>query len=81
MFAVWQIYGYFNIVSNIVNKKTAKKQLFLAFRFFLAFDDKAGHNFINRSGTNKFDTTRRIAWDEYFKMLMRIVYKNKWILP
>jgi len=35
MFACWPLrdrltYGYFNIVSNIVNKKMAKKQLFLA---------------------------------------------------
>jgi len=28
---------------------------------FVTFDDKAGHNFIDRSGTNNFDTTRRIA--------------------
>ena len=55
MFACWLTYRYFNIVSNIVNKKMAKKELFLAFRFFLAFDDKAGHNFIGISGTNNFD--------------------------
>jgi len=29
--------------------------------FFLAFYDKAGHNFVGISGTNNFDTTRRIA--------------------
>ena len=50
MLAFWQTYRYFNIDSNIVNKKMAKKQLFLAFRFFLAFDNKAGHNFISRRG-------------------------------
>ena len=33
MFACWQTYGYFNIVSNIVNKKMVKKQLFLAVLF------------------------------------------------
>ncbi len=37
----------------------AKKQLFLAFRFYLAFDDKAGHNFISRSGTNNCGQTRK----------------------
>ena len=30
MLACWQTYEYFNIVSNIVNKKTGKKALFLA---------------------------------------------------
>jgi len=30
MFACWQTYGYFNILSNIVNKKMTKKALFLA---------------------------------------------------
>jgi len=29
MFAYWQTYGYFNIVSNIVNKKMTKHALFL----------------------------------------------------
>ena len=29
MFACWQTYGYFNIFSNIVNKKMIKKALFL----------------------------------------------------
>jgi len=33
MFACWQTYGYFNIVSNIVNKKTVKKHFFLAALF------------------------------------------------
>jgi hypothetical protein len=31
---------------------------FLAFHFLLAFYDKAGHNFVGRSGTNNFDPTR-----------------------
>ena len=30
MFACWLTYDYFNIVSNIVNKKMTKKALFLA---------------------------------------------------
>ena len=30
MLAYWQTYGYFNVFSNIVNKKTNKKALFLA---------------------------------------------------
>jgi len=34
MFAFRQTYGYFNIISNIVNKKTAKKQLFFLAAFF-----------------------------------------------
>ena len=29
MFAYWQIYVYFNVLSNNVNKKMAKKELFL----------------------------------------------------
>jgi len=29
MFAYWLTYWYFNIISNLVNKKTAKKALFL----------------------------------------------------
>jgi hypothetical protein len=32
-----------------------KKALFLAFRFFLAFDDKAGHNFNGISGIDNSD--------------------------
>ena len=35
MLASWQTYVYFNIVSNIVNKKTAKKELFLAALFHI----------------------------------------------
>jgi hypothetical protein len=31
--ACWLTYKYFNIVSNIVNKKTAKKQLFFGCPF------------------------------------------------
>jgi hypothetical protein len=30
MFAFWQTYGYFNIDSNKVNEKMAKKALFLS---------------------------------------------------
>jgi len=30
MLAFWQTYGYFNVFSNNVNKKTNKKALFLA---------------------------------------------------
>ena len=30
MFACWLTYDYFNIVSNIVNKKMTKNELFLA---------------------------------------------------
>ncbi len=30
MFACWQTYDYFNIVSNNVNKKMTKNELFLA---------------------------------------------------
>jgi len=30
MLACWQTYGYFNVVSNNVNKKMTKKALFLA---------------------------------------------------
>ena len=49
--------------------------------FFLAFYDKAGHNFTGIGGTNNFEPTRRIAWDDFFKLLMRIVYKNKRLRP
>jgi len=40
--ACWLTYRYFNALSNIVNKKTAKKQL------FLAFYDRAGNHFVGR---------------------------------
>jgi hypothetical protein len=33
MFACWQTYRYFNIVSNIVNKKLKKKKLFFCCPF------------------------------------------------
>jgi len=59
MLAFWRTCGYFNIISNKSQKKTAKNELFLvilrpfegyaqdseqASEFFLAFDDKGGHN-------------------------------------
>jgi hypothetical protein len=54
---------------------------FLAFQFFVAFDDMAGHNFIGRSGIDNFEPMRRIARDDFFKLTMRIVYKNMRLQP
>jgi len=74
MLACWQTCGYFSILTNNVNKKMNKKALFLAFRFFVVFGDKAGNNFIGRSGIDNFEQTKRL-------LPMWIVYKNMRLQP
>ncbi len=46
---------------------------------FVAFGDKAGHNFIGRSGTNNFDTTRKTVEGSKMeeKELIKIIKKAK----
>ena len=39
-----------------------------ASEFFVAFYDKAGRNFIDRSGTGNIGPRRRITWDDFFKL-------------
>jgi len=52
MFACWQTCGYFNIFSNDVNKKTAKKALFLA--ALPAADSQMTTDFFINKHTSKF---------------------------
>jgi len=47
MFACWQTYEYFNIVSNIVNKKMTKKALFLAIENAEIFLDRIDTVFLD----------------------------------
>jgi len=53
MLACWQTCGYFNIVSNIVNKKMEKKNFFWSSPKTLTIDLIGGLSFYSLSGRQK----------------------------
>jgi len=60
MFAFWQTCGYFNIFSNNVNKKMAKKALFLATENTEIFLDRIDTVFF-RHGLTRIHTDSSIV--------------------
>ena len=60
MFACWQTYVYFNVLSNSVNKKTNKKALFLATENAEIFLDRIDTVFL-RHGFTQIDTDSSIV--------------------